>query len=332
MLNIKNKTPFAVSLSPQTNLKGHDVLLVFLAASCSLSNGKWHVSESQMESPLSDQMWDDNKPSSIRFPSQLSHDKPGTDVIVNAHAVAPQEKPVSALKASVRVGALTASVVAFGDRVWHNGAINAPRPFVQLPIIWETAFGGSSGSSKPENAIQTNEHNPLGLGWTHPSHSVEEGKRLPNIEHPQQLIRTPKDRPLPVGFGAIPAESPLRTQYAGTYDDQWRATRAPFVPQDFDPAFFYSAIPELRSQGFMRGDEPVRLTHLHPTGDVVFNLPSTRPEGCVTIGNTAVTLVFRLQTVVIEAQELIVRMFWQAVAPAPRSVADIKDISVSLAR
>lgn len=334
MQNIINKTPFEASLSLLSNLRGEDCVGYFFSAAFALENQRWYVSDKQIKSPLTDQYWDDENPGSVRYPGQLSHNKPGTDIIVNAQAVAPGEKPVAALQTGVQVGQMRSSVVVFGDRVWQNGQISQPSAFTTFPIRWEYAFGGQS-QSDANPAI--NEHNPLGIGWTHPDHPLTDGTRLPNIERPDQLIRNPRDNPAPAGYGSLGAESPLRNCYAGTYDDHWKKTRCPFAPDDFDPAFFYTATPELRSTGFLAGTEPVRLIHLSSVSDLVFQLPGGRPTGSVVVGSRELELAFNLETVVIETEReetgrLEVLMFWRATTPAPRSVADVKDIKLSLAR
>lgn len=337
MLNVINKTPFEASYSIQNNLQGYGVVCVFFAANFVFANQRWHIAQQQMPSPLNDVYWNKDKPSSIRLPSQLSHSKPGTDIIMNANAIAPKEQAVTHLHTGIQVANMQASVMVFGDRVWDNDRITPPRPFFKIPIVWEQAFGGSI---KTESGVQQYEYNPLGLGWS-PSAENPDGTRLPNIEWPQQLIHSPEDKPVPAGYGALGPQSPLRSCYAGTYDENWKKTRCPYVPHDFDSAFFYSAIPALRAPGFLQGNEGLRLVNVTRESDLSLHLPGGRPQGEIMLGKKMQTLTFNLETVVIDTTVddasaatpvLSSQMFWRATAPTTRSVADIKDIRVWLAR
>jgi hypothetical protein len=337
MLNIVNKTPFETTYSVQNDLKGYGVLCVFVSASFLLTKNTWHVAREQLPSPLQDTYWDKEKPSSIRIPSQLTHNKPGTDIILNADAVAPNGKSVTHLQTGIQVGNLQASVVVFGDRHWDRGQITPPRPFHKMPITWERAFGGSF---QTEDGVQSYPYNALGTGWSLPGFATE-GLSLPNIEWADQLIRYPTDSPIPAGYGALGPESPLRSCFAGTYDEIWKKTRCPYVPDDFDPAFFHAAIPALRSPTFLQGNEAVRLINLTRESDVHIRLPGGRPDGAVVLGKQNVQLNFDLEAVVIDttvddgsatATLLEAQMFWRATALTTRSVADVKDIRVWLAR
>src|SRR4051812_8769190 len=58
--------------------------------------------------------WGDPEKSSIKYPSDLCIEKPGTDVIVVANAHAPDGKAVPWFDAGVRVGPLEKTVRVFG--------------------------------------------------------------------------------------------------------------------------------------------------------------------------------------------------------------------------
>lgn len=242
MLRIKNKTPFKATISLQTDLQGHDMVCAYFSSSFYFFEGQWFVSDGQMPSPMSDQFWDTKRTSSIRYPSQLSFNKSGTDVIINAEAVFPGGVPVGVLPIDILVGKLRTSLLVFGDRIWQDGYITSPRLFSRIPIIWENAFGGQAVFENTELAhnektVIPHEHNPLGMGWTHPKKHIQNGTRLPNIEWRNEYIRSPKDTPLPAGIGALGPESPLRSVHAGTYDETWSLHRCPYAPDDFNPDF-----------------------------------------------------------------------------------------------
>lgn len=86
-----------------------------------------------------------------------------------------------------RVAEWSKSVRVFGRRVWTERSgdpISTPAPFVSMPLGWENAFGGAEY-----------EKNPVGRGFKSPE--------LPNLEYPNALLRSKRDRPEPAGFGPI---------------------------------------------------------------------------------------------------------------------------------
>jgi len=329
MLQVINKTPFEVDFCPVTGPDGYDVLLVFLSASFDVNKGKWHVSKPQMHVPLTDDYWDTDNLSSLRYPSQLTIDKPATDVIVNGSAVAPGNKPVTSMPVAIEVGSKKVELRVFGERVWYREAPSMPQPFTTLPLRWENAYGGTEFV---ENEEQCYEHNPLGMGWRPDGIPAVEyhGLLMPHIEWPGELLRSPADRPRPAGLAAVSANTPMRAKLSGSYDSAWEKQQAPFMPVDFDPRFYNSAIPELQFPGYLKGNEGIRLTGFTPDGAAVLRLPGIQPTGLVQAIKQRHPLAFALQTLVIDADTMTVRLFWQARAPILRTLAEIDEIKVQL--
>ena len=330
MLALSNKSPFSVNFCPMSTLEGIDALSIFFSASLELDQGQWQVCDEQLPAPMGDDYYDDEQLSSVRYPSQLSIAKPATDLIINGAAVSAQQA-AKALEVSVEILDRRLSLHVFGDRVWHRGQISEPEPFERMPIIWENAYGGSE---ELDGTVHAYDHNPLGKGWKRDAKHEDQyqGLNLPNLEWPNERIQAIAQRPRPAGFGAVPVASPSRAALAGSYDEPWQKQHAPFLPPDFNPAFFNSAIPELQfAQGLM-GGEHIRLRNLNAHNDLAFNLPVLRPAGEVVYGKGAHGLNFNLETVIVETEALIVRMFWQAFAPIPRTLADIKEINTYIGR
>lgn len=341
MLNISNKTPFETSLTLVTGRDGQDLCVVYFSASCELRNGRWSVCDEQMMAPMVDEPWDPDTPSSIKLPSQLAFDKPATDVIVLGDVVSPQNQPTEMMDVGVEVADRSVWLRVFGERVWHRGRVSKPKPFQRVALSWENAFGGSE---KVGGQDLSYEHNALGKGWRPDQFKQTEdyqGVLLPNIEWPQHLLQSPFERPRPAGFGVVPVENPARAALAGTHDQDWQQTRAPFAPDDFNPQFFNAAIPELQFSGFLRGDETVRLTGFSTLGPISFQLPAMRPKGLAEALGAQHSLDFRLQTVLLDTtsgtndsasqnESLNLRMYWQAAVPVCRTIAEVKDLKVYL--
>lgn len=77
----------------------------------------------------------------------------------------------------------------------------------------------------------------------------------------------------PQGFGVVTKAWQPRLKLAGTFDEAWRATRAPFLPKDFDMAYWNGAHPSMQC-AHLHGGETVTLTNLLPPG-----APGTRRAG-----------------------------------------------------
>ena len=78
-----------------------------------------------------------------------------------------------------------------------------------------------------------------------------------------------------VGLGAVGRWWQPRLALAGTYDDSWKQTRWPGLPEDFDFGYWNCA-PEDQQIDYPGGGERVVLAGLHPNGEVRFRLP--RPD------------------------------------------------------
>jgi len=99
---------------------------------------------------------------------------------------------------------------------------------------------------------------------------------LPNIESIKNRISTIKDKPTPTGFGPIARHWKPRVDYAGTYDQDWVETKAPFWPDDFDPRFFQAAAPGLATKNYLIGGEQVKIIGFSHKGVFNFKLPELR--------------------------------------------------------
>src|SRR5690606_1652935 len=103
-------------------------------------------------------------------------------------------------------------------------------------------------------------------------------RQLPNIEHPNQLIFSPQDRPQPADFGPLSSALPERARYLGPHTAQWQKERWPHLPEQTDARFFLAASEDQHQQGFWQGGEPVSVHNMHPQfGLLEGRVPSLRP-------------------------------------------------------
>jgi uncharacterized protein YjbI with pentapeptide repeats len=193
--------------------------------------------------------------------------KPHAEVLVTGACHPSGREPVAESSVAVKVGAVEKNLAVFGDRYWSYiedmvvGCTN-PRPFTQMPIAFNNAFGGEGF-----------ERNPTGKGIA--PVAMESGETvhpLPNIEYPANLIQSPKDRPAPAGFGVLDFMWPQRYDKQGTYDKKWKKNRFPYYPDDMDYEFFNCAPEDQYFHGFFEGGETIEIANMHP------NIPMIRSE------------------------------------------------------
>ena len=208
---------------------------------------------------------------------------------------------------ALRLGPVEKHLAVFGKRLWNHAgilsrryAITEARPFVTQPIRYCEAFGGVD-----ETTGEYCERNLSGKGFFSPKTKANlVAKPLPLIEDPQHLIAKPQDHPAPAGFSFYQRVWQPRVVMAGTRDNAWRLTRSPKLPEDFNFRYYNGAHPDLQAKGYLKGDEPVELTHLTPEGRTQFNLPGLRPLCRMqrTQGNEEERVAMNLDTVFIEPE------------------------------
>jgi uncharacterized protein YjbI with pentapeptide repeats len=175
------------------------------------------------------------------------------EVLVTGRCFVPGGKARSVCNVRVKLGSVEKRLAAIGDRVWKDGVPTEPAPFVEMPIDWAHAFGGEGYAD-----------NPLGKGAAPVAGPDGKVHPLPNIELADRLVRSPKERPRPAGFGPVPLEWPQRRAKAGTFGKDWLAKRSPGLPKDADPGFYNAAPEDQQAKGYFRGDEAFVLENMHP--------------------------------------------------------------------
>jgi hypothetical protein len=232
---------------------------------------------------------------------------------------------------SVSVGPLSKTARVFGDRVWRSTAAGASMtwlaPFVQVPLVWERAYGGSRPTdSGPEN----DPRNPAGQGWIAKiGGDLLDGAPLPNVEDPLHLIAGPSDSPPPIGFAPIAPSWEPRRSLAGTYDERWQRGRAPYLPTDFDPRFFQFAPPPLVANGYLQGGEWVELLGLTPSGALRFVLPRLVVDVRYRFDAGAESRRAVLDTVIIEPDASRLALVWRAALSCDKRSLKLREVETS---
>lgn len=188
------------------------------------------------------------------------------DVMVCGDAVPPQGRAVRLMEVVLQVGGLRYSQAIFGDRVWRKRLLGYemtdPAPFNQMPLVLARAFGGKA---ELENGDFPWSENPDGVGFIMEGQEIE-GKALPNIERPDQLIRKPFDYPTTTCMTPYPLGWKCRVDRLFENGEL-----RPFSAADAH-LYFGQAHPDLMIARTPPGTA-VRLTGMAKEGDFAFEVP-----------------------------------------------------------
>ncbi|MBX3270167.1 MAG: DUF2169 domain-containing protein [Sandaracinaceae bacterium] len=294
------ETPFAVGYLGHPLRPPRTALIVVVKATIAIppGGGLGRVAGAQLDCQ-GDVHHDDDPSRSVRLSSDFAYFKPRGEVLLAGTCHPPGDDPVPASMVGLRVGAVEKRLAVIGDRRWVRGLTGArpsePVPFRAMPLSYERSFGGPG---HPDN--------PVGRGL---------GEHLlPNLEDPSARIVSPSDRPEPAGAFPVARTARRRLARAGTYDDAWRRTRWPWLPEDFDYEHENAAPPDQRITGFWRPDERIELVHLRPgEPHVIVELPGVEPRCLVEHGGGAEELPLRLDTITVDADAGLVLCLWRGV-------------------
>lgn len=330
MLQLDNRTPFSASMATFPDESGIDTLYVNVKARFQFKTN-WVLCDEQLPPQQFDEYLAEPGQSSITLASDFHTGKAATDIIMLGAACAKDGKAVRGLDVTLEVGKRRKAVRVFGDRQWHQGEITPPQAFHSMPLVYERAYGGQH--VEEGRVISAEVRNPVGLGYLgERKESVLDGTALPNLEDPQQLIRSPKDTPAPTCFAFVAPNWHPRTNYAGTYDDTWRLQRAPFLPEDFNKRFLNCAHQDLIYPGFIQGGESVSISNMHPQGEIHCQLPTVSLACRVDVNNEAKQIAFNMETLTIEPNQKLFSMSWKAAYRCDKQLTKIKQATVFLNR
>lgn len=254
------------------------------------------------------------------------------DVILNGSAYAPQGKPVSKVQVGLKLESLVKTFVVTGNRVWDTGlstALTMPEEFKTMPFSYDSAFGGVDNFHDDEKKHSAYMKNPVGNGFHEQlsKHLVNETP-LPNTEELERPIQSPNADYQPMAFGVIGRGWESRLKHAGTYDQNWIDNTFPFLPVDFNEAYFQSA-PEDQQISFPKGGEEVVLVNLTPEGRTAFNLPSIEmPVVFFRKKGEKYETQAVIDTIVIEPDKGVFTLTWRASLLLKKNIFEIPQVLV----
>lgn len=245
--------------------------------------------------------------------------KRGAEFLLAGHAYPQDDSTTSAARVRVELGGLSKSLNVFGNRYFARDRISDPEPFDRMPLTWENAFGGEG-----------NPFNPVGKGI-----KADESGRipLPNVEHPDEMLKLPGQKVRPAGLSAVNLMSRTRQKRAGTYDQRWLEKEYPGFPSDIDWRFFQLAAEDQQGRKSFSGDEEYVLTGVRPSQHrVVGTLPGMRARCFMTSDedDSLDEVDTRLTTVwFLPDQECVVLVFHAAARVRQPDASDVGTIMIA---
>lgn len=338
MLQIVNPSSCECALGLFSDVVGRDCVAVVAKATFRIPSDQRRATElnaEQLPILFEEEFFGDANNSSVRYPADIVLGKARTDIILIGQAYAPRKIPVTEMYVSMRVGPVQRTLRIVGDRQWAKKsggfgyAATPASPFTAMPIIYERAFGGRDETHDDSSKHSFHASNPVGQGFRLNPSAVD-GALLPNLEDAAQPITDWRDRPPGAGFGAIASSWEPRQRYAGTYDEQWKERKFPFLPDDFDIRFFNAAPLPQQVGGFLRGGELVELFGLSSTREVLrFNLPMVNIRFAFRFEDCLVEKEARLWTVALEPDRDRLYLAWGASQPVGKQPSRLWSVHVS---
>jgi hypothetical protein len=326
VLQLENRTPFLATIAVLPDRSGIDTLYVIVKATVAL-RPTLSLADVQVPPTLADEYYDDPSTSSLRSASDMHIGKSGTDVLLIGRAWAPHGHAVRQMLVSMSVAGRQRTIQVSGDRVWRDGRPSDPQPFESMPLVWERAFGGVH---RKGDQVLAEERNPVGCGFAGGRSAGDmQGQAVPNLEDPHSPLQQIDEVIAPACLAPIAPSWLPRRAYAGTYDESWQRTRAPYLPDDFDPRFFQCAAPEFAFDRYLQGGEPVQVAGVAPDGPIAFTVPDSRLAVVVTVAGAVHEPEPHLETLSIEPDENRACFTWRAALPCDRQALKVEKIVVS---
>jgi hypothetical protein len=330
VLQVQNETPFVPALFVFPDAAGIDTLYVVVKATFALNSGKPRVAETQCPVVPGDEHWGEPGKSSVKYAGEAHLLKPATDVVLVGSGYALGGKPAPYFGISMAVGRLKKVMYVFGDRVWERSGLmgagpSAPKPMAAVPLVWERAYGGRHDLG--EGKFTSEPHNPVGCGFLGKRSARDLiGAPVPNLEQPSKPLKAPSDRAPLAGVGFVAPSWQPRVAFAGTYDEAWQKSRAPYLPKDFDPRFFQAAPPDQVYGGFLKGGEPVELLNLSPAGPQRFALPTCALEAEAHVGGAVERPPLNIETLLLEPDQGRFSLLWRGAVPCDKRMLKVEKV------
>lgn len=295
------------------------------------ARGQLHLCAEQQPLVVTDEHYGDPATTAVRYECDFALAKLRTDVVVVGKAVAPRGRAATRLPVRLEVQGRIKELTVHGERHWVTmlGMLSksAAAPFIEMPLTWDRAFGGIDDSRGPDR-VAMDLANPIGVGFhPHRKSAAIAGLPVPNIELSGEAISSPRDRHTPAGFGCMGRSWQPRAALAGTYDERWRDEQAPYLPVDFDAAYFQCA-PLDQQFPLFHGGERIRCVNMAESEVVDYAIPAVHVPVWFRFHDVDVERAAVLDTVIVEPHLMRVMLVWRASVPLRKKLTALKEIFV----
>ena len=314
---------------------GRELLIVAVKATFLIPKDGEEASLAEEQVPLTeaDEFTGEPGLSAVLHETDYAHRKPYCDVLLNGSAYAPGGKPADLVQVALQVGKMYKSFNVVDDRVWDafmgKSIITLPVKFVIKKVSYDVAYGGVDIDKEEPGIQKTYLHNPVGVGYYPISEGKDlYGKPLPNTEEIGRAATGIAGDYKPMSFGPIGRNFISRYPFAGTYDQNWLDTRAPFWPDDFDYRYFQSA-PAEQQIPHPTGGEEIVLNNLTPYGVTRFRLPKMyMPVLFIPYRGENRQVEAVIDTILIEPDQNRFMVTWRVSIPLRRNCFELRQVIV----
>jgi hypothetical protein len=252
------------------------------------------------------------------------------DVLLLGSAYAPNGRPAQRVPVGIRIGGWQKAFAVLGDRSWIAGSggirVGAAQPFVKRQFSYDVAFGGVDARHDDPMEHAAFMSNPVGRGWhKHTQSKFVDGAPLPNTEELNRAVVAPDGDYAPMSFGPVGRGWTQRLKFAGTYDQDWIDNTFPFLPADFNEAY-YQAAPLDQQVAFPRGGEEVVLVNLTPNGRMSFTLPAIEVPIVFFRNGERQDAAAVIDTLALKPDEGTFTLTWRASLPLRKSMFEISQV------
>lgn len=290
------------------------------------------VSLAEQQEPLvyADVHQGDPEFSSIKYECDFAPSKNKAEIVINGSAYTPLNKGAQEVLVLLECGSIHKQVRVSGDRYWERGLFgkrpSTPEPFLTMPLQFERAFGGQDYTHEQPGYHGVELRNPLGLGFRRNPAAVV-GTKLPNLEYPSALITEWNNTPAPAAFGCVGRSWLPRYRFAGTYDNNWRAKQAPFLPRNFDVNYFLYA-PEDQQLLALPIGEVVRCKNMTPELDFYFRIPQQKFKIRYIFWQREHVAMAVADTLIIEPDQYRFMILWRASVSLIGRLGDLHEVII----
>lgn len=329
-METENHSPFPHATFEKATKKGQFFDVIVVAGSFGLEHGQ-PLYPLAVHRPIitADRYVGEPETTALLEETHLVVAKRRTDIHLLGHARAKNNTPSASWEVGFALGSVRKTARVTGLRAWGwtplgGWSLSSPTPTEQVALHSGNAYGGylsqrieARGDDTLDryDSAQSDTYliNPVGLGYTG-SAALDRAAfyRAAQIEAITDPINDNRKRYAPVCFGPRARWCSERIALAGTYDDHWRSEHFPYLPPDFDFAFYQSAQPDLIAPTFLQGDEPLALIGCTETGELKSQLPGIRLMAILTDDSGhRESIGMRLDTVSIDLDERAVQLVWR---------------------